>query len=186
MINHLYLSKKQLLSSRIIAVAALLLCGLSGCVTSGNSDDIATYLEETRRAATPDPEPIPEPIPYEVYSHTPTGKPNPFDPVRFKSDLEGVQNQEGAPDKNRPKQVLESFSLTEIQMVGMLKNQGASSALVRAGGKTYPIQVGEYMGQDFGQVIQISPDGLTLSEKVQDAENKWITRVTQVPLSEQK
>ena len=45
MINHLYLSKKQLLSSRIIAVAALLLCGLSGFVTSGNSDDIETYLD---------------------------------------------------------------------------------------------------------------------------------------------
>lgn len=70
-------------------------------------------------------------------------------------------------------------------MVGMLKNQGASAALVRAGGKTYPIQVGEYMGQDYGRVIQIAPDGLTLSEKVQDADNKWVSRRTHVPLSEQ-
>ncbi len=184
MIKHsLLVAKTHMKSVRIIVLTSLLTCGLSGCITE-NTDNITDYLQATRQAATPEPEPIPEPIPYEVYTHTPTGKPNPFNPIRFKSDLEGTQNQEGAPDQNRPKQVLESFSLTEIKMVGMLKNLGASAALVSAGGKTYPIKVGEYMGQDYGQVIQISPDGLTLSEKVQDAENKWISRITQVPLTE--
>ncbi len=180
----IHLVEKHIVSVKIIAVATMLVCGLSGCV-SENTDDVATYLQETRTKATPEPEPIPESVPYEVYTHTPSGKPNPFDPIRFKSDLDNGTNQPDAPDQSRPKQVLESFSLTEIQMVGMLKNQGASAALVRAGGKTYPIQVGEYMGQDYGRVIQIAPDGLTLSEKVQDADNKWVSRVTHVPLSEQ-
>ena len=175
------MEKRKASAIRLSIVVMVASLSLSGCI-GGGEDDIRQFLETERQSARPKPDPIPQTVPPEIYRHVPSGKPNPFDIVRFKSE-DGPDNG-NKPDQNRPQQILEAYSLTQVQMVGVVKDKGAATALISAGGKVHPIKVGEYMGQDYGRVTDIAPNGLTLLEQVQDAAGKWVSRETHVPLTE--
>ncbi len=170
--------------SRFLKLSGLCVLGvlfLAGC--SSGKEDIDEWIQTTKTNARPKLEPLPEPVPYVPYVHKVSGAPTPFDTVRLRSELPVAQ---GGPDPTRQKQFLESMSLSEIKMVGVLQDKGSATALVSASadGKVYPVVVGNYLGQDYGQVTSISTVGMKLNEQVQDAAGKWIVRETEVPLTE--
>ena len=50
----------------------------------------------------------------------------------------------------------------------------------------YQVKVGDYLGQNYGRVTQISESDVGLREIVQDAAGEWIERNAQLQLQEKK
>ncbi|MCP2041254.1 type IV pilus assembly protein PilP [Neisseria sp. HSC-16F19] len=161
--------------------ALLLALGLTACV--GPHDDLQQWMNDTRQAAKanlqqPEPPQLPTPA-----SYTPpiNSNMNAFNSARLKMGMQGSN----APDMNRPKEVLENFSLENLLYVGSLSGAGkATSAYVSADNHVYTVKVGNYLGQNYGRITAIHPDKLIITEQVEDTYGEWTQRQVEMPLNE--
>ena len=65
---------------------------------------------------------------------------------------------------------LEAYALDALRMVGTVRLGNAIFALVRApDGVVYQVKPGDGVGQDFGVVLEVADDRLTIVEKVIDS-----------------
>ncbi|WP_434779685.1 pilus assembly protein PilP [Neisseria sp. Ec49-e6-T10] len=174
--NNLLLKSVNFRSVAILCFSVVLV----GC--GAEHDDLRSWVATTRSEATAPAQELAVVVPYTPYNHKVSTKLNAFDVRRL--TLARQTNTASAPDLDRPKEALESFDLSEVAMVGAMEKQGVIQALVKVSGRVYAVGIGNYMGQDFGKVTAITSDGLTLEEKVEDTDGNWITRETQVSLTE--
>lgn len=99
---------------------------------------------------------------------------NPFDLPAVDEATVSSTHATARPDPNRPRQVLEQFSLDSLRMVGTMGAGSAMTALIRAPDRTtYRVRVGQYLGQNDGRVVNIDASGLDLIELVRDGGNGW-------------
>jgi type IV pilus assembly protein PilP len=91
------------------------------------------------------------------------------------------------PDLDRPKEVLENFGLTELQMVGTLTSTGGNLfALIEdADGGIHRVRTGNYMGSNYGRIIGISETRVELLEIVPNGQGGWVERPRSLSLEEQ-
>jgi type IV pilus assembly protein PilP len=90
-----------------------------------------------------------------------------------------------APDLNRRKEPLEAFPLESLQMVGTMQRGKSTFALVRTTDKDiYQVRIGNYLGQNFGVIIDISDNEIRLKELVQDGSGDWTERSSTLQLAE--
>jgi len=85
----------------------------------------------------------------------------------------------------RPREVLEEYSLDAISMVGSMRKPGGMYAILRVDGKLHNVMVGNYVGQNFGRITQITETEITLRELVKDATNDWVERGAKLVLQVQ-
>ena len=71
-----------------------------------------------------------------------------------------------------------------MSMVGSLTRQERRYALVKVDNLLYQVKAGDYLGQNFGLVKQISETAITLRELVQDATGDQVERITTLQLQE--
>lgn len=81
-----------------------------------------------------------------------------------------------APDTMRPKEPLEAYPLASLKMVDATTQKGVTYASVRAGSSVYRVRKGNYLGQNFGVITEITENQITLNEQVQDPSGNWIER----------
>ncbi len=112
---------------------------------------------------------------------------DPFDEQRLKNSLiassKAVNQGVARPDATRKRELLEGFSIDSVKMVGFVFKQGKPSGLVSAAGVLYSVSAGQYIGQDFGRVVAVSEQEISIKELVQDASGVWIERTSKLPLS---
>ena len=70
-------------------------------------------------------------------------------------------------------------------MVGSLIKSGQPVALVRVDNLIYQVRVGNYLGQNYGRINEVTESSLVLREIVQDAAGEWIERTATLQLSEE-
>jgi type IV pilus assembly protein PilP len=81
------------------------------------------------------------------------------------------------PDSNRRKEVLESFPLDGLDMVGTLGAGESQLALVMDPSRVvHRVRVGNYLGQSDGRIVAIREDGLEIVELVPDGAGGWLER----------
>lgn len=156
-----------------------LLIGLSFCVLlcacSSSEDDLTHYINSIKkRPAKPIP-PIPEFKPLSKFTFPQNDKRrSPFQPAQTASYADPL-----APNTQRPKQPLEAFPLDALKFVGVLKEERSIWALIaQPGGLVTRVKKGDYMGKNYGQIIDINDKEIKLEELVQPAgrwEKKMIT-----------
>lgn len=161
--------------SILLAVLGLIGCG------SGNMQDLQRFVAETGKDMQGKIEPLPEVKVYEPFTYGAFDLPDPFKPRKLSvGGGGGVQ-----PDFNRPREPLEAFSLETLKMVGMLSKQGVVHAVIRTPDKAiYHVRRGNYVGQNFGRITQISDTEVTLRENVQDSAGDWSERTSSLMLQE--
>ena len=89
-----------------------------------------------------------------------------------------------APEMARRKEPLEAFPLDTMSMVGSLNKVGHPTALLKVDKLLYQVQVGAYLGQNYGRITEITETGIQLREIVQDATGDWIERNASLALQE--
>lgn len=144
-------------------------------------EDLTQWMTETRQEAKRNILPFEPPTvtPPKLYIPPVQSGLNAFDSRR----LETIQRGSNAPNPNRPKEVLEGFSLENLQYVGTLKGQGRTKAFIRADNHVYTVYVGNYIGQNHGRIQSIAEDKIILTELVEDSYGNWIYRKTELPLN---
>jgi len=162
---------------------------LSGCADSGD-EELRTWMAEQRNSMRPKTEAVSEPKPFVPQAYADLGMLNPFDLRKltsgFKWDaVNPVTNSSlVAPELNRRKEPLENFPLDTMALVGSLKKNDKEAALLRVDKLIYQVNVGSYIGQNYGKITKITETELSVREIVQDAAGEWIERQAVLQLQE--
>src|SRR5206468_8142112 len=165
---------------RLLATLALLTAG--GC--SSEIDDLKQFVRDSDKGLPRKIEPLPAVKPFEPFAYEGFDLPDPFKPRKLAAPREGAGGGV-APDLNRRKEPLESFPLEQLKMVGTLSQGKDTYALVRADKTLYRVKKGNYMGQNFGLITDVSDNEIKLKEIVQDSTGDWTERQSVLPLLEE-
>jgi type IV pilus assembly protein PilP len=173
------------MSARTLAAALLVAAGaLAGC-----SEDHGDLKEELNRISKDLPrrvEPLPVVKPYEPVAYEAADLPDPFGPAKIELVTKAAPsvNSKFKPDETRQKEPLEAFPLESLRMVGVIKQGKETFAVVRADASLYRVKAGNYMGQNFGLITEVTENDVKLRELVQDAGGDWTERASALQLQE--
>ena len=128
-------------------------------------------------------EPLPLVQSFQPFSYDGFDLPDPFRPRKL--TVKQDANANGlAPDLNRRKEPLEAYPLEQLKMVGTIVQGNVMYALVRADKTLYRIKKGNYLGQNFGLITDVTDTEIKLKEIVQDTAGDWAERESALPLVE--
>lgn len=173
-------------SAAALALAAAL-AWLAGC--SAGHDELQAWMEQQRHEVKPSVKPLEPPKPFTPAPYAAVDEADPFSPQKMAVALRIEARAASsllAGELNRRREPLEAFPLDSMRMVGSVEREGQPTALLRVGDLLYQVKVGDYLGQNYGRVTQISESDVGLREIVQDAAGEWIERNAQLQLQEKK
>lgn len=174
--------------TRILLVTLGMLM-LSAC--SADMSDLQQFVEQEKRKKPGPIEPLPQIQPYESFTYQAQNLRSPFQPDTQapgpESGAEAVASDNGiAPDTNRNKEYLEGFPLDSLDLKGTVQKQGELFALVTdPDGALHPVQVGNYLGQNYGQIIAITETEIRLTEIIPDGMGGWMERRAAIGLTDE-
>tara|TARA_R110002110_G_scaffold104829_5_gene264035 strand:- start:1478 stop:2023 length:546 start_codon:yes stop_codon:yes gene_type:complete len=175
----LFRSFKQLF---ILAGVSLLVVGCSG---GDQYADIKNFMREVEGKQLPGIAPLPEFEPYQPFTYGASNRRSPFEaPIIVPPKTEEQRRNVGVkPPEDHVKQYLERFSLAALQMVGFLKRDDGTWALVEDDtGGVHRVQVGDFMGSNWGQIESISDARIDVTEIVTDGAGGWLRRPRSIEL----
>lgn len=155
---------------------------LAAC-DSGQGDDIDQFIADSGKDMRARVDAIPEVKPYVPIEFNQDGAlGDPFKPRKIESNKSSVIQ----PNLNRPKEPLEAFPLESLKYVGMLHRPKLVFALISTpSAGVQEVKVGQYIGQNFGLVTDISENSVLVKEIVQDdVSGDWIERTNSLSLQE--
>lgn len=165
---------------RLLLPVALVVLG--GC--SSEIDELRKFVRESDKGLPRKVEPLPAVKPFEPFAYEGFDLPDPFKPRKLTAPKDGPGGGI-APDLNRRKEPLEAFPLEQLKMVGTLSQGTDNYALVRADKTLYRVKKGNYMGQNFGLITDVTDTEIKLKEIVQDSAGDWAERQSVLPLLEE-
>jgi len=176
------------LQKTILAVSFCIVAGGLTACSGNNREDLRSYVEEVKARQHSKIEPLPEFAPYETHLYSASNARDPFTAPAYSAPRSQVARGSGtgiAPDFKRSREPLESDPLDSLRMVGTLERNGNSWALVRMSDSTiHRVKPGNYMGQNYGKIIQITESEVELTEIVPDGLGGWMERQAALALSE--
>jgi type IV pilus assembly protein PilP len=165
---------------RLLVPLALVV--VAGC--SSEIDELKAFVRDSEKGLPRRVEPLPAVKPFEPFAYEGFDLPDPFKPRKLTAPKEGGVGGL-APDLNRRKEPLEAFPLEQLKMVGTLQQGKDMFALVRADKTLYRVKKGNYMGQNFGLITDVTEADIKLKEIVQDSAGDWAERQSVLPLLEE-
>ena len=98
-----------------------------------------------------------------------------FEPFKQRklADQQKKDSANQGPDLNRRKELLETYPLDQLKFVGTLEKAKTHYALIRAEQTVHRVKAGNFLGQNFGQIVVINETEVTLKESIQDSEGEW-------------
>ena len=166
--------------SLALFIAALLT--LSAC-SSGRYGDLEAFFEEVKSQSKGRIEPLPEVIPYETFVYKSKGLRDPF--VQYTEEVASYSDSGLRPDMNRKREPLEQYPLDTLNFVGHLEKSGVRWGLVSAPDKSvYRVQVGNYVGKNYGKIVSISETSIKLVEIIPSGTGSWVDREASLALNE--
>ena len=144
---------------------------LVGCSTEPN-EDLKQWVKDSDKEVTQKIEPLPEVAPYEAFTYAAEDMFEPFKPRKL-ADQQKKENGNKGPDLNRRKELLETYPLDQLKFVGTMEKAKTHYALIRADKTVHRVKAGNFLGQNFGQIVVINETEVTLKESIQDSEGEW-------------
>jgi type IV pilus assembly protein PilP len=149
------------------------------------------WMTDQRNATRPKIESLAAPTQFKPETYAPEGAVEPFSSQKLTQALIRDSSQATAnvalitPELSRRKEPLEASPLDAVVMVGSLVKGGQPVALVRVDNLIYQVRVGNYLGQNYGLITEVTESGGVLREIVQDAGGEWIERAANIQVSEE-
>lgn len=153
-------------------LASVLLASCSG----GDQDELRQWMADETKDFRGKIPPLPQVKPYEPVAYDAASLIDPFKPTKIQPDQKaggGLQ-----PDFNRPREPLEAYPLESLKYVGSLTRNKQTYGIVQADGSLHQVRAGNYMGQNFGVITNITEMEMTLRELVQDPAGDWVERTS--------
>ena len=161
---------------------------LNGC--SNNSyQDAAEFVAAVKQEVNAKIVPLPEIQEYKSVEYDVSAMRNPFQPspeflANTEADKVAVATTDGVvaqsrPDIDRPKELLENYSLDSINMVGAIRKGTTVWAIVKdKTGVIHRVSIGSYLGENSGCIEKITEKSIEVKEIVADGQGGWSERVT--------
>lgn len=158
-------------------------CILLAACQGSKGDDLDKFIEESALNMRPKVESLPEVKPYIPMEYNAEGAlVNPF---KARKAL-NASDSKLQPNMNRPREPLESYPLESLKFVGSIEKSNLKYGLIKTpDSSVQQVKVGNYLGQNFGMVLEITESGVILKEIVQDElSGDWIERTASVDLQD--
>ncbi len=169
------------LTRLVICAGALTLVACSQDVS-----DLQSFIAQTKSAHVGSVKPIPQFKPYESFSYSAADLRDPFVANVDIDNDETTKTSLLNPDSTRPKQPLEVFPLDTLSMVGILEQNTNLWGLIKDPQNiVHRVQVGHYMGQSEGRIIEINESAIFLVEIVPDGIGGYIERDASIAIGGQ-
>jgi len=158
---------------------------LSGC-SSPEYTDLDDFMAQVRT----EPQGVIAPIPifktYQAFRYNAAAMRSPFEvPVKIREIANLSMSSDVKPNKKRAKELLETFNIEAISMVGTLERRGIVWALVDDGkGSIHQVIDGNYLGKNHGRIVDIRHDSMALIEIIANGPDSWIERPRTLKLKE--
>lgn len=167
---------------RALAIFACLIL-----VACGNEEhqDLKQWMKDATKDLKSRVPPLPQIKEFPVVAYDAGDIVDPFRPSKIDPEKKagggGIQ-----PDLNRRKEPLESYPLESLKMVGTIKKERMVYALIQADKNVHQVKIGNYMGQNFGIVTNITEAELMLRELVADSLGDYAERTSTLQLQEKQ
>ena len=180
-------SKVMQIMSRIISLFGLMFSTLllTGCSGGDQFSDLRSFMKEIESKPRGTITPLPEFEAYTTFTYGAANQRSPFEPpvIVAKKTLEQKKNIGVKPPQNHVKEYLERFQLASLAMVGTLQQDNSTFALIEdSQGGVHRVQVGDYMGDKWGQIESIEEARVEITEIVSDGAGGWLRRPRVVEL----
>ena len=157
---------------------------------SKNMSDLDKFFSDARSIPPKQIDPLPEINSPEIFVYIADDLRDPFsnDLQLFNEPSNRTINvvDGDGPDLNRRKELLESFPLDGLYMVGTYQQEDIFWGIVEnPEGNIQGVSVNEHMGQNHGKIIAISEDQIDLSEWISDGLGGWTKREASIALREE-
>ncbi|HEX5961701.1 MAG TPA: pilus assembly protein PilP [Rhodanobacteraceae bacterium] len=164
----------------ILLATLALLFGLAGCSGQGDLHEWVAQVKARKGAPLPA---LPVVKTFETFIYQDQDKRDPFEPAPPAPNMQSLAGPH--PDQDRPREPLEAFPLDSLQMVGTIGVKGSIEALIKdPQGVIHQVRAGEYMGQNYGHVTQVTDSEVDLVELVPNGSGGWMERDASVALGE--
>lgn len=166
--------------------ACLPICLLvSGCIGSGDRDELESFVKEVKARPPSEIEPIPMIKPYETFSYRAGSLRSPF--TMPKPTIEVVEEdstEDGIrPDLERRKEYLEAYPLDALTMVGTLeKNEQIWAVIIDKDGAIHRVKSGNYVGLNHGKIYKVTEEKVFVNEIVSNPTGGWQERQSEMVL----
>ena len=165
--------------------ALLLASGLLAGCGDGGVGETRAWMKGVEKQTVPKVKPLPEPKTFEPYGYDPRAALDPFDPNKLLGEMARMAQASGnanQPDLERPKELLETFPLDTMRMVGTIQKGGVNYALLQVERSLYRVRSGQRIGQNYGRITRVSEGAVEIRESVQDATGDWVERIAHIEL----
>jgi type IV pilus assembly protein PilP len=161
----------------------LAIVGLSTTAAACGSgqDDLQAWIDRTKALPGGPIEPLPEIRPAPNFAYQPGDRRSPFVPEQPQRAVAGSGGIN--PDLDRPREYLEGEPLDALTMVGTLENATGSFGLIQdSAGLVHRVTVGNFMGQNYGRITNITESQIQLVEIIRDGLGGYYERPAAVGL----
>jgi type IV pilus assembly protein PilP len=161
---------------------------LAGC---GDSEvrEVRDWMAQVEKETKPSVKPLAPPKDFNPFAYSGKDAVDPFSPNKLLAELAKAaetSNNPSRPDMNRTRELLESYPLDTMRMVGSLEKGGIVYALLQIDRSVYQVKSGMRLGQNFGLVKRVTENAVDVREVVQDAGGDWVERMSRLELQESK
>ncbi|HEX9687273.1 MAG TPA: pilus assembly protein PilP [Burkholderiales bacterium] len=157
---------------RHLFIGALACVALVACSGEQHSD-LRQFVRDSDNMPRGRIPPLPEVKPYEPFEYAAFDLLDPFVARKIEPPRSAKRDPRLPPDDRR-KGPLEAFPLENLKMVGSLSQKQENFALIKTpDNNLYRVKMGDFMGQNFGRVIDITESAVKLKELIQDSGNDW-------------
>ena len=168
-----------------IVSGSLMLAALGAC--TADNEELIQWMEQQHKEIKPNIAPIYPPKKFDPQAYLGVTGVEPFGTQKL-IPIGGPSNGKGsallAAAKAHTPQELESYPLDSMTMVGSLQQAGKTHALIMVESRLHDVKVGDWIGQNYGQITAISDTQITLRETVQDPTGEWIERTSTLQIQE--
>jgi type IV pilus assembly protein PilP len=165
-----------------VVVPLIAAIALAGCAQG--TADLEAYAQEVKSRPGPPLDPLPVMQQFEAFEYDAAHLRDPFSAPR-EERASGAGNGL-RPDPNRRRELLESYPLDGLSMVGTLggESDGLVALVLDPEGVVHRVRVGNYMGQNEGRIVDITHARVDLTELVSDGAGGWMPRQASLALDE--
>ena len=168
---------------RILTAAS---CGLIFSCTDGDIEDIKNYVA-LNNAVSVNIEPMPKVLNYKPQAYRLNSLRDPFGftaPPQTLATPTSSKRKSIPPTRQRKMEVLENYTLSSLQMVGVIEKENLVWGLLRTpDNRIVAVRLGEYIGKRYGVVLAINEDRIEIEEKILNDSGRWVRRNNSIQLS---
>lgn len=170
----------SLLKTIVVFLTIMMLNGCSQDIT-----DLQEYIAQTRAKHLGSVQPLPQFKPYHNFIYSASDLRDPFEAAFEAEADESAATDSLRPNTERMKEALENFPLDTLRMVGIIEQRDQVWGLLKdPQNLVHRVQVGNYAGQNEGQIVSVTENQIDFIEIVPDGLGGYIERNASLGISD--